>query len=206
MEMLLSHIVFAIGALIGPAQPATTAPPQIVQEVRKHLLSLPYYGVYDLLTFAVNQDNVVTLGGYVMTDTLKKDAEREVREVKGVTEVQNRIEIAPALPMDDDIRHAVYHAIYGDDSLSRYGTPGSELRSMRPDFRPWGPGIGGWGVGGRDMAARPFSSPRFMAAPFYGYDPIGNYAIPKRSASSDFSSEAAALRGQHRVREQGYGH
>ena len=140
-------------------------------------MSLPYYGVFDLITFNVDQDNVVTLGGYVLTNTLKKDAASEAREVKGVKEVRNRIEIAPALMMDDDIRHAVYHAIYGDSALSRYGTPDNELWSMRPAFRAWGPGVGGWGLGRRGLAGRPFGSPRFMAAPFYGYDPIGDYAI-----------------------------
>ena len=173
--MLLSLIVFALGWPAAAPQPTTVAPTQVAQDVRKHLLSLPYYGVYDLITFTVDQNNVVTLGGYVLTDTLKKDAEREAREAKGVKEVQNKIEIAPALPMDDDIRHAVYHAIYGDAGLSQYGTPGSELRSMRPGFRPWGPGIGGFG--GRGLPGRPFGSPRLMAAPFYGYDPVGNYAI-----------------------------
>jgi hypothetical protein len=187
--MLLPLLVFVLGSL-SAAPPATVAPAQVAQEVRKHLLSLPYYGVFDLITLNVDQKNAVTLGGFVLTDTLKKDAEREVREVKGVTDVQNKIEIATALPLDDEIRHAVYHAIYGDAALSRYGTPGSEMRSMRPGFRPWGPGIGGFGGGigggfgggigggmGRGLAGRPFGGPRFMAAPFFGYDPIGNYAI-----------------------------
>jgi hypothetical protein len=179
--MLLPLLVFVFGSF-SAAPPATVAPAQIAQEVRKHLLSLPYYGVFDLITLNVDPNNAVTLGGYVLTDTLKKDAEREVREVKGVTDVQNKIEIATAFPLDDEVRHSVYHAIYGDSALSRYGTPGSELRSMRPGFRPWGPGIGGFGggfgggVGGR-VAGRPFGGPRFMAAPFFGYDPIGNYAI-----------------------------
>ena len=176
--MLLSLIVLGLGAIATPAQPvAPAAPAQITQEVRKHLLSLPYYGVFDLITFSVDQDNVVTLGGYVLNETLKRDAEREAREVKGVKEVRNGIELSPMLPMDDDIRHAEYHAIYGDGTLSRYGTPGSDLWSMRPGFRPWGAGVGGWSVGRRGAAGRPFASPRLMAAPFNGYGPIGNYAI-----------------------------
>jgi hyperosmotically inducible periplasmic protein len=175
--MSMSHIVLALGVLTGAAQPATNSQTQIAQEVRNHLLSLTYYGVYDLITFNVDQNNVVTLGGYVMTDTLKKDAEREAREVKDVKEVQNKIEVAPGLPMDDNIRHGVYHAIYGDAALSRYGTPESEMRSMRPGFRAWGSGLGGWGFGGRGISGGPFASPSLMAAPFYGYDPVGNYAI-----------------------------
>lgn len=67
----------------------------------------------------VDSSDVVTIAGYVLSDSLKKDAEREAREAKGVKEVQNKIAVAPVLPMDDEIRHGVYHAIYGDPSLSQ---------------------------------------------------------------------------------------
>jgi osmotically-inducible protein OsmY len=201
-SLLTMVVTFTLGPLAGSAQQATVAPAQIATDVRKHLLSLPYYGVFDLLTFNVDNNDAVILAGYVLTDSLKKDAEREVREVKDIKEVQNKIAIAPGLPLDDQIRHGVYHAIYGDSSLSRYGTPGSELRSMRPGFRDWGAGFGGWGPGfggrgagiggpgagfggrgagiggpGTGFGGRAFGGPHLMGAPFYGYDPVGNYAI-----------------------------
>ncbi len=186
-SLLLLVVTLTLGPLAVSAQQATVAPTQVATDVRKHLLSLPYYGVFDLLTFNVDNNDNVTLAGYVLTDTLKKDAEREVREVKGIKDVQNKIVIASAFPLDDEIRHGVYHAIYGDSSLSRYGTPGSELRSMRPGFRDWGAGFGGWGsgLGGRGAGfggrrggfGRAFGGPHLMGAPFYGYDPVGNYAI-----------------------------
>jgi hypothetical protein len=175
--MFSSFIVFALAVLAGPPQSPSATRAQVAQEVRQHLASLPYYGVFDLITFTVDENSVVSLGGYVLTDTLKKEAEREAREVKGVHEVVNRIAVAPVLPVDDDIRHAVYHAIYGDAALSRYGTPTLQMPSMRPGFRAWGPGIGGWGFGRRGSAERGLASPRMLAAPFYGYDPIGTYAI-----------------------------
>jgi len=176
-------ISVALGTFVSGAQHPAAAPTQIAEDITKHLMSLPYYGVFDLLTFNVDAQGGVALGGYVLNDSLKKDSEREVREVKGVTEVQNKIAIAPNLPLDDDIRHGVYHAIYGDSSLSRYGTPGSELWSMRPGFRGWGAGFGGRGFGGRGFGGeggfggRGFGGPRLMGAPFFGYDPVGNYAI-----------------------------
>jgi hypothetical protein len=180
-SLLLSVVAFMVGPLVGSAQQAPVAPTQIAKDVRKHLLSLPYYGVFDLLTFNVDKNDDVTLAGYVLTDSLKKDAEREVREVKGIKEVQNKIAIALGLPLDDEIRHGVYHAIYGESALSRYGTPGSELRSMRPGFRDWGSGFGGWGPGfggrGAGFGGPGFGGPHLMGAPFYGYDPVGNYAI-----------------------------
>jgi len=180
-SLLLLVVTITLGPLAVSAQQTTVAPAQIATDVRKHLLSLPYYGVFDLLTFNVDNNDNVTLAGYVLTDTLKKDAEREVREVKGIKDVQNKIVIAQAFPLDDEIRHGVYHAIYGDSSLSRYGTPGSQLRSMRPGFRDWGAGFGGWGrgLGGprAGFGGRAFGGSHLMGAPFYGYDPVGEYAI-----------------------------
>jgi hyperosmotically inducible protein len=200
--LLLLVVTFTLGPLVGSAQEATVAPTQIATDVRKHLLSLPYYGVFDLLTLNVDSSDVVTIAGYVLSDSLKKDAEREAREAKGVKEVQNKIAVAPVLPIDDDIRHGVYHAIYGDPSLSQYGTPASQFRAMRPGFREWGLGFGrrgvgfagrgavfggpGAGVGGPDagvaepgarLGGREFGGPHLMGAPFFGYDPVGNYAI-----------------------------
>ena len=194
-SLLIMVVTFTIGPLAGSAQQATVAPAQIATDIRKHLLSLPYYGVFDLLTFNVDNNDNVTLAGYVLTDSLKKDAEREVREVKGIKEVQNKIAIAQGLPLDDEIRHGVYHAIYGDPSLSQYGTPASQFRAMRPGFREWGlgfsrrglgfggrgTGFGGPGAGFADPGAgfggREFGGPHLMGAPFFGYDPVGNYAI-----------------------------
>jgi len=180
-SLLVLVVTITLGPLAVSAQQTTVAPAQIATDVRKHLLSLPYYGVFDLLTFNVDNNDNVTLAGYVLTDTLKKDAEREVREVKGIKDVQNKIVIAQAFPLDDEIRHGVYHAIYGDSSLSRYGTPGSQLRSMRPGFRDWGAGFGGWGRGVGGLRAgfgrRAFGGSHLMGAPFYGYDPVGEYAI-----------------------------
>jgi hyperosmotically inducible protein len=52
--------------------------------------------------------------------TLKSDAEAAVKSIEGLTSVENNIEVLPVSPMDDQIRRAVYRAIYGDPALSRY--------------------------------------------------------------------------------------
>ena len=161
----MKSLLITIGvASVIAGQPATVAPSEVARQVKKHLMSLTYYGPFDLITFSVDSSNVVTLGGYVVFDNVKKDAEREAREVKGVREVQNKIEVAESYPLDDEIRHRVFHAIYGDPALSRYGTPGNDLWSMRPGFRGWGTGIR-------------MRGPRFETAPFFGLEPIGDYAI-----------------------------
>jgi hyperosmotically inducible protein len=92
----------------------------LLKEVRHQLVMLPYYSVFDNLTFSVDGDKV-TLSGQVVRPTLKSDAESAVKEIEGVASVVNNIEVLPVSPMDDQLRRAVYRAVYGDVVLSRYG-------------------------------------------------------------------------------------
>jgi hyperosmotically inducible protein len=93
----------------------------IASRVRHELVMLPYYGVFDDLAFRV-EGGTVTLMGAVVRPTLKSDSERVVKKIEGVTQVVNEIKVLPPSPMDDQIRRAVYRAIYGDPALStRYG-------------------------------------------------------------------------------------
>src|SRR5580658_1743992 len=94
---------------------------RIAQQVRHQLVMLPYYGVFDDLAFKVD-GGTVTLLGAVTRPVLKSDAENVVKRIEGVTQVINEIKVLPLSPMDDQIRRAVYRAIYGDPALStRYG-------------------------------------------------------------------------------------
>ena len=95
---------------------------RLVQEIRHQLVMLPYYGVFDDLSFRVDPDGTVTLMGAVTRPTLKKDAENVVKHIEGVTKVVNQIEVLPLSPEDDRIRLAEYRAIYGDPAIAtRYG-------------------------------------------------------------------------------------
>jgi len=80
---------------------------------------LPWYSVFDNLAFKVERDKV-TLFGQVTRPTLKSDAEAAVKSIEGVASVENNIEVLPLSPIDDQIRRAVYRAIYGEPALSRY--------------------------------------------------------------------------------------
>jgi hyperosmotically inducible periplasmic protein len=91
----------------------------LIREVRHQLVMLPYYSVFDNLTYSIEGDNL-TLSGQVTRPTLKSDAESAVKSIEGVGRVVNNIEVLPLSPMDDDIRRAVYRAVYGDSSLQRY--------------------------------------------------------------------------------------
>src|SRR3954452_16313585 len=119
MRKILIPVLLA-AAIVLPASAANgTAQDKFVKEIRHELVMLPYYGVFDNLAYSVNGYNV-TLMGQVTRPTLKSDAERVVKDIEGVQNVTNNIEVLPLSPNDDRIRLAAYRAIYGQPSLNRY--------------------------------------------------------------------------------------
>ena len=93
------------------------------EEVRHQLVTLPYYTVFDWLEAQVKPDGTVTLMGEVTRPTVKDDAEHRVKKLESVSRVIDNIEVLPLSPMDDELRVALYRAIYRFDSpLFRYGT------------------------------------------------------------------------------------
>jgi hyperosmotically inducible protein len=128
-------MLFSMAALASPAaqdNPSNGAANQknidrIYKEVRHELVMLPFYGVFDNLSYKVDPDGTVTLYGQVTRPTLKSDSENVVKRIEGVTRVVNNIEVLPASINDDQIRRAVYRAIYGNDVLSQY-----QMRAVPP--------------------------------------------------------------------------
>ena len=116
---------FFVAALLAPLAPcADDMPPssrllRLEKQIRQELARLPFYGVFDLLQYRVEGDAVV-LARQVTRPTLKDDAERLVRNIEGVSEVINQIEVLPLSPMDDRIRLAAFKAIYIHSLLNRY--------------------------------------------------------------------------------------
>lgn len=92
---------------------------RLAKEVRHQLVMLPWYSVFDNLAFRVDGDKV-TLNGQVTRPVLKSDAETAVKSIEGVASVTNDIEVLPVSPMDDQLRRALFRAIYGDPGLQRY--------------------------------------------------------------------------------------
>ncbi len=100
-----------------PSGSAGTA--RITREVRHELVMLPYYGVFDNLAYRVD-GGTVTLIGEVTRPTLKSDAQNAVKGIEGVDKVVNQIKVLPLSPMDDRVRIATYHAVFGEPGLQRY--------------------------------------------------------------------------------------
>ena len=99
--------------------PSSKSESRIAREVRHELLSLPYYSVFDDLAYKVD-GYTVTLSGAVVRPTLKSDAENAVKKIEGVENVVNNIEVLPVSPNDDQIRRAVYRAIYSQPGMEMY--------------------------------------------------------------------------------------
>lgn len=118
--LLFSSTIPAAAQNTSPQRNDKKLRENLVKEVRHQLLLLPYYSVFDNLLFKVDGDKV-TLMGQVVRPTLKSDAENAVKGIEAVASVDNQIEVLPVSPMDDQVRRAVFRAIYGDTALSRYG-------------------------------------------------------------------------------------
>jgi hyperosmotically inducible protein len=142
---------------IGSAQTTREARGKsTVEEIRKELMQLPYYGVFDFLAFKYDQ-GAVTLMGYAYHPGLKQDAERAAKRASGVDQVINKIEDLPPSPMDDELRWKIYYSIYTDPFLSRYAPGGGLLWGHRH------PALGRFS---------PFDMPGFP-----GMEPAGDYPI-----------------------------
>ncbi len=98
---------------------AMFAASDLVKEVRHELVTLPYYGVFDNLSYRVDGSKV-TLFGQVRDPVLKDQAGKAVKSIEGVSAVDNQIEVLPVSGMDDATRMAVYRAIYSKPTLQRY--------------------------------------------------------------------------------------
>jgi hyperosmotically inducible periplasmic protein len=93
---------------------------RITREVRHELAMLPQLTIWDNLQYKVDGSKV-TLMGEVRNAVLKDSAEKVVKKIEGVEQVDNKIEVLPASSNDDRTRLAVARALFGNDSpLFRY--------------------------------------------------------------------------------------
>src|SRR3954452_14372441 len=91
----------AAGKTDRPSAPQSYS--RLSKEVRKKLVTLPYYGVFDNLPYSIN-GNTVTLHGQVVRPSTKTDAARNVATIAGVARVVNNIQVLPLSSFDDSIR------------------------------------------------------------------------------------------------------
>jgi hyperosmotically inducible protein len=105
---------------------------RIVKEVQKRLGNLTNYGVFDWITFGL-QNKTVILKGYASRPILKSEAGNVIKGISGVEAVDNQIEVLPTSMMDDRIRGAVYNRIYTQPALRIYNAnQGTNRQAIGP--------------------------------------------------------------------------
>jgi len=117
MAVLASVVVAAASVAVASAAPP--AQRRTMDKVRKELVTLPHYGVFDNLEYKVEGDTV-TLYGQVRKAITRYDAEHRVARIEGVDNVINKIEVLPVSGFDDSIRARAYRAVFRSGSLYRY--------------------------------------------------------------------------------------
>jgi hyperosmotically inducible protein len=124
MKHALSKLTALSAALLLAASFAVAAPNASARptskSIRKALVMLPYYGVFDNLAYNISADGTVTLYGQVVRPSTKDDAEHSVKRIAGVTRVVNQIEVLPLSSFDDSIRASAYRTIFDTGGLYRY--------------------------------------------------------------------------------------
>src|SRR5215831_8280304 len=153
LQLITFTAVATVGLVVATvaAQNREARADTVREEIRKELLQLPYYSVFDFLAFKYDRGTALLMG-YAYAPALKQDADRAIKRVPGVDTVQNNVEQLPPAQTDDAIRWREYYAIYNDPFLSKYAPGAAMLWGHRHRF-------GGF------------------AGLWDGYEPAGNYPI-----------------------------
>jgi osmotically-inducible protein OsmY len=84
------------------------------------VLTYPHYTVFDDITFVLEDEGAVTLGGYVTMPFKKTEIEERVGKVRGVREMKSQIQVLPVSPSDERLREILFERIYGDELFIGY--------------------------------------------------------------------------------------
>jgi osmotically-inducible protein OsmY len=84
------------------------------------VLTYPHYTVFDDITFQLEDQGIVTLGGYVTMPFKKEELEERVGKVRGVRELKSQIQVLPASPSDEQLRQNLFERIYGSELFLGY--------------------------------------------------------------------------------------
>ncbi|HMD99430.1 MAG TPA: BON domain-containing protein [Terriglobia bacterium] len=115
----VDDVVQVIGQITVQAEDVTDQ--QIVEKARKEIVTYPFYSIFDNLELRA-ENGVLTVGGQVTDPFKKSDIGNFLANVKGVTQVQNDLEVLPVSTYDDQLRLAIARAIYNDPFFIHYAT------------------------------------------------------------------------------------
>jgi osmotically-inducible protein OsmY len=112
IALLLSATVYAQGV-------RTDA--QIFRSVARAVVTYPRFTVFDDVNGSIDH-GVVTLTGEVTMPFKATDIAARVARVPGVTGVKNEIKTLPVSFFDDELRHRIARAIYGNSEFWTYAS------------------------------------------------------------------------------------
>jgi hyperosmotically inducible protein len=120
---MLKNAATVMLALILSASSAATAQErkdlQIFRDISNQVNRYTQFTIFDTVDASVTHGRVVLTGAVTMPYK-RTDIERRVREVSGVTDVDNRLEVLPVSQFDDELRFRIARAIYSNSAFWNY--------------------------------------------------------------------------------------
>src|SRR3990170_5172371 len=107
IALILAILAFSFSDVNAQSFSGARSARTIEQNVRRQILRMPRYEVFDHIAYSVN-GSTVTLYGKVRNATNKSEAENRVEDIPGVTRVINNIEVLPLGSFDESIRRNLY--------------------------------------------------------------------------------------------------
>ncbi len=117
-------LAWVVGMMAAPAamagklpatSPQTNDKASLTEQVRERLVTLPWYNVFDNLEYQI-QGNTVTVSGQVVFPLTKSAVEDSLQGIRGLERVVNKVEELPNTPLDNQLRWAMYRAIFYKNS------------------------------------------------------------------------------------------
>ena len=92
---------------------------QVVNDVTSKVRQYPRFTIFDDVNVRM-ENGVATLTGVVTMGFKRDDIGRLVATVPGVASVNNQLTVLPTSPFDDELRHRIARAIYGNANFWNY--------------------------------------------------------------------------------------
>ena len=129
LKRIATTIAAGVGLMGVTLLAATNPTPRtLADQVRHEILMVPYIGVFDNLSYRID-NGVVTLFGQVTQPVRRKDVERAVKSIPGVTAVNDQIEVLPLSGFDDQIRVRTLRTMLRSAPLDKY------FQGVQPSIR-----------------------------------------------------------------------
>ena len=120
--LIAGAVVLAAAQTASAAGAASTADRkdlQVFKDISDAVNAYSQFTIFDDVNASV-QNGIVTLTGRVTMPYKRDEIARRVARVDGVAKVDDRITLLPVSQFDDELRHRIARAIYGNQSFWNY--------------------------------------------------------------------------------------